>query len=170
MKATLYIESSLNGKMTEGQTNSSWVSEHDEIMFARTCQEIGCVLVGRQTFDQYQGVVYPVPETQNVVLTSNQDRPDQKNVTFRNDLSSALQTIEDLGFDRFVVVGGAQVIKQCLDHKIVDQVLLSLHPYIFGNGLSIVGEYEGNVTLEFEAVKHEHKEFLLVQYKVIQYK
>ncbi len=56
MKATLYIASTLNGLMTEGKTNTSWVSEHDEIMFAKTCNETGCILVGRQTFDQFQGV------------------------------------------------------------------------------------------------------------------
>jgi dihydrofolate reductase len=170
MKATLYVASSLNGLMTEGKTNSSWVSEHDEIMFAKTCSEIGCILVGRQTFDQYQGVVYPVPDTVNVVLTSENRTSDNENVIYKNDFDTAVQKIKDLGFERFIVVGGAHVIAQCLEQQLVDRVLLSLHPYIFGDGLSIIGNYQSNIDLKFEGIKHQHNEFVLLDYSVSEYK
>lgn len=40
MKAILYVATSLNGMMTQGETNSDWVSEEDEKMFAEVCS--GC--------------------------------------------------------------------------------------------------------------------------------
>jgi dihydrofolate reductase len=170
MKATLYIASSLNGLMTNGVTDSSWVSSHDEEMFAATCKQAGCILVGRQTFDQYQGVVYPVPDAVNVVLTSQDRHSDHENIIYQPQFEAALSKIESMGFNRFIVVGGAKVIAQCLNKKIVDTIYLSLHPYIFGRGLSIIGDYIGDIDLEFTGIRDQHAECLLLEYKVKNYK
>lgn len=170
LKTTLYVASSLKGMMTEGDKNSSWVSEQDEIMFAKTCKNVGCILVGRQTFDQYQGVVYPVPETKNVVLTSEDSKDIVEQVSFQKNFDAALEYIENSGFDRFVVVGGAKVISQCLERKIVDRILLSVHPYIFGNGISIIGDYQGRMDLKFVSVREANDSFVLLEYEVINYK
>lgn len=166
MNATLYIASSLNGKMTEGATNSSWVSPHDEKMFASVCKDIGCILVGRTTFDQYQGVVYPVKDTVNIVLTTNVPESMDNNVVYVQNFDQALAEIRQHGFDRFVVVGGANVVTQCLRADLVDRIYLSLHPYIFGDGLSIIGDFKGNIDLKFEGIKYQYEEFILLDYSV----
>lgn len=166
MKATLYIASSLNGKMTEGATNSSWVSPADEKMFASVCKDIGCILVGRTTFNQYQGVVYPVKDTVNIVLTTNVRESTDNNVVYVQNLDQALTEIQHRGFDRFVLVGGANVIAQCLRADLIDRIYLSLHPYIFGDGLSIIGDFKGNIDLKFESIKYQHEEFILLDYSV----
>ncbi len=166
MKATLYVASSLNGKMTEGATNSSWVSPHDEIMFAKTCKEIGCILVGRTTFDQYQGTVYPVKDTVNVVLTTTDRQSTDANVVYAQDIDAALAEIQRRGFNRFVVVGGAKVIGQCLTKNLVDRLYLSLHPYIFGHGLSFIGDFVGSLDLGFQSIKHQEQDFILLDYSV----
>lgn len=166
MNATLYIASSLNGKMTEGETNSSWVSPNDEVMFAKTCADIGCILVGRKTFDQYQGVVYPVKNAVNIVLTSSPRQSNDPNVIYVQNLDQALAQVKQRGFNRFMVVGGANVIGQCLQQNLVDRIYLSLHPYIFGTGLSMIGTFAGNLDLAFQGIKHQEKDFVLMEYSV----
>ena len=109
MKSTLYIASSINGFMTRGESDSGWVSDKDEAIFAETCQKVGCLLVGRKTFDQYQGVVYPVPNAVHVVLSSQERTSDNPNVHFVKNLDEALAKFAELGFDRFVAVGRAVV-------------------------------------------------------------
>ncbi len=170
MKATLYVASSLNGLMTNGPTNSSWVSGGDEVLFAETCKEVGCILVGRQTFDQYQGVVYPVPGAKNIVLTAQDRTSEREDVFFEKNLQKAFERIDALGFKRFVVVGGAKVIEQCLNQRLIDKFYISLHPYLFKEGLSIVGGYRGDIDLEFVGIKHQHHEFTLLEYNVKNYK
>ena len=170
MHATLYIASSLNGLMTRGRTDSDWVSEHDEIMFAQTCKQEGCILVGRQTFDQYQGSIYPIPGTQNIVLTSQKRISEHDDVHYENSFESAMDRIKQLGFERFIVVGGAAVIAQCFECQLIDRIYLSLHPYIFGEGLSIIGHYKGDIDLTFEGIKNQHKEFILLDYSIEKYR
>jgi dihydrofolate reductase len=166
-KATLYVASSLNGFMTNGDMDSSWVSPHDEKMFAQVCAEVGCILVGRKTFDQYQGVVYPVPSAINVVMTSTPQTHPDPNVLFVRTLDEALATIAQNGFKRFVVVGGAQTIGACFNRHLIDRLYLSLHPYIFTQGLPFTGPLDHSVNARFEGVKFSHPEFLLLDYSLI---
>ena len=115
MKCTLYLAISINGLITRGATDSDWVSDEDEELFAEICAQAGCILVGRQTFDQYQGTVYPVPDTTHVVLTSQKDRvSDHPDVYFESDLAAAFKRFSELGFERFIAVGGASVASQCM--------------------------------------------------------
>ena len=166
MKAILYVATSLNGMMTQGETNSDWVSEEDEKMFAEVCSGVGAILVGRQTFDQYQGIVYPVPETQNIVLTSQERVSDDPNVKYASNFDMALSLMEDSGIDRFIVVGGANIIGQCLQKGLVNTIYLSLHPFIFSNGLSMIGDFNGDMNLTFKGVKHQSTNFILLEYGV----
>ena len=130
---------------------------------------MGCILVGRTSFDQYKGVIYPLTNVMNIVLTSQDRQSDDESVRYVSTLDEALEIIQELGFDRFVIAGGASVIRQCLDRQLVDKMLVSLHPYMFGEGLSITGQYTGNITLKFEDVKRQHEDFILLEYSVRSY-
>lgn len=165
MKCTLYLAASLNGLITRGETDSDWVSDADEELFAEICAQNGAILVGRKTFDQYQGSVYPVPDTTNVVLTS-QNRQSQDNVYFVSDLKDAFRKFSDLGFERFMAVGGSSIAGQCMKSGIVDQLYLSIHPYIFGQGLPVFGDFSEDLNLTFHGVKAQHSEFILLDYKI----
>ena len=166
MKATLYIASSLNGKITRGQTDSDWVSEKDGEMFDVVCKEHGCILVGANSYNQYEDEIYPIENTKNIVLTHENKSSNNPDVFFKNNLDDAIDEIKNLGFDRFLIAGGANVIGQCLERKLVDQLYLSLHPYLFGKGLNVMGDYAGDLNLLFQGVKREDDEFILLDYKV----
>ncbi|MCB1538207.1 MAG: dihydrofolate reductase family protein [Rhodospirillales bacterium] len=166
MKATLYIASSLNGFITKGETDSNWVSSEDEKMFTQVCGQVGCVLVGSKTFQQYQDTVYPVPGVQNVVLTTRALPQVDPSVHGASDMDTALNKIRALGFDRFVVVGGASVIDQCFQRKLIDRVYLSLHPCLFSDGLPLALV---DARLSFEGIKAQSDAFVLLDYKVIAY-
>lgn len=166
MKATLYIATSLNGMITKGKTNSDWVSEVDADNFDRICQEHGCILVGGNTFRQYQDEIYPIEDTANIVLSSQEYEHSYEQTYFENNFKSAIEKIETLGYDRFLIAGGADIAKQCLEAKLVDKVFLSLHPLIFSNGLNMAENFGYDAHLEFQQIVQTHPEFLLIEYNV----
>ncbi len=165
MKSTLYVASSINGLMTRGESDSQWVSDRDEKIFADFCRRAGCILVGRKTFDQFLNVVYPVPGAHNIVL-SLKPGPDNSLVHYAKNLNEALEKIHALGFDRFVTVGGSNVIGQVLNAGLIDEVLVSFHPYIFGKGLPTTGDFAGDLNLKFMEIVEQHQELLLLRYTV----
>lgn len=169
-QATLYIAASLNGLITKGADDSSWVAAGDEEIFAKVGAETGCVLVGRKTFEQYQGSIYPVPNALNVVLSSNVVTSDNAQVVYVKNLTEAQQVIAARGFTRFMVAGGAAVIAACLQARLIDKIYLSLHPYIFGTGLSVIGDYAGDMALDFISIHHQHADFLVLEYNVRAYR
>ncbi len=166
MKSTLYVASSINGFMTRGETDSGWVSDKDEKIFADHCRKAGCILVGRKTFDQYLNVVYPVPGAHNVVLSSKAGAENHL-VHYAQDLNKALEKIHALGFDRFVTVGGSNVIGQVLNAGLVDEILVSFHPYVFAKGLPTMGGFMGELNLKFTGIVEQHPELLLLRYAVV---
>ena len=163
-RAILYVAPSLNGFMTRGETDSEWVSDED--LFAKISADIGCILVGRKTFEQFQGSIYPVPNTINIVLSKEDRSSDNKGVHFTKDIDQALNKIKELDIEKFIVVGGSQTISSCLEYSFIDQVYLSLHPYIFSNGLPAFGSLKKDYDLSFNRIIHQESNFLLIDYKI----
>lgn len=65
------MATSIDGYIAKKNGDSDWVSEVDAANFEQKIKEMGCIIVGRKTFDQYQGDLYPVPDVTNIVLSSN---------------------------------------------------------------------------------------------------
>jgi dihydrofolate reductase len=51
MKVILYIASTLNGLAAKSDGDSDWVSAENTTDFNSFCRQIGCVIMGRHTFD-----------------------------------------------------------------------------------------------------------------------
>ena len=166
MKCTIYMAVSINGMITHEQTDSDWVSEADADLFEKSCMDAGCALIGRQTYDQHEGAIYPLPDIPNVVLTSEQ-REDRDNVYFVQDFDSAMAKITELGCERFAAVGGAQITKQCVEAGLVDHISVSVHPYIFGEGRPFFDDFKGRCDLKFKGVKFQDNEIIVLDYEIL---
>lgn len=83
MKVTLYMAISIDGHIAKKDGDSDWVSEVDSKIFEKKIKEAGCIVVGRKTFDQYYGDLYPIEGVTNIVLTTDATRQDKnENVIF----------------------------------------------------------------------------------------
>jgi len=69
MKVTLHMATSIDGCIASADGNSSWVSARDEELFMQRCRDAGAMAVGRRTYEQYLGSIYPVPGSDNIILS-----------------------------------------------------------------------------------------------------
>ncbi len=100
--------------------------------------------MGRKTFDQYLNVVYPVPGAHNVVLSFKAGAENHL-VHYASNMKLAVEKIHALGFDRFFTVGRSDVIGQVLNAGLIDEILVSFHPYVFAKGLPTMGGFMGEL-------------------------
>lgn len=167
MKVTLYMAVSIDGYIAKKDGDSDWVSEVDSINFEKKIEETGCIVVGRKTFEQFYDDLYPVEGVINIVLTSSPTRQDKnKNVIFVSSPQEALQVAKQKGHDKVLLIGGGRVNGAFIQDNLVDEVLLSVHPLIFGEGIKIFEHFGKQVDLDFVGSTEMEEGLVQLHYKI----
>lgn len=134
MKTILHLAISADGFIAKIDGNSDWVASADEILFKNRVREAGCLVVGRTTFDQYQGSIYPVDGAINIVLTRNPD-PKITDVLFADSPMTTVALAKENECSGIVIAGGGRTSAAFLEANLIDEIFFSVHPFVFGNGI-----------------------------------
>jgi dihydrofolate reductase len=152
---------SLDGFIAGVNGDMSWLTRHlasgpeiDELTAS-----IGALLVGKRTFSgddpnrgteaegafsgQWHGPVF--------VLT-HQPGPDTPDVTFFDDLGTAVEAAKTAAAGKYVNVLGASVAKQCLQAGLLDEILVLVAPVLLGDGTRLF-DHPGGTNLQLEPVE-----------------
>lgn len=167
MKVTLYMAISTDGYIAKRDGVSDWVSEVDSEIFQAKISEKGCVVVGRKTYDQYYGDLYPIRDVTNIVLTTDPTRKEnQENVIFTNTPKEALRLASEKGYSEVLLVGGGITNAAFLRENLIDEIFLSVHPLILGEGIKIFENYECEVKLTLLEAKQLKEGLVQLHYRV----
>ncbi|OGL60963.1 hypothetical protein A2752_00510 [Candidatus Uhrbacteria bacterium RIFCSPHIGHO2_01_FULL_46_23] len=167
MKVTLYMAISIDGYIAKKDGDSDWVSEADSKIFEKKIEEAGCIVVGRKTFDQYYNDLYPVEGVTNIVLTNDATRKDKnENVIFVPSPKEALQVAEKKGYDKVLLIGGGHVNGTFIQENLIDDVFLSVHPLVLGEGIKIFENFRKQVELNFVGSKEMEDGLVQLHYKI----
>lgn len=167
MKVILYNAISIDGFIATAEGNSEWVSDKDAEIFEKLCRDIGCIFVGRKTFDQYYKEVYPMEGIVNIVVTSNASKvTPEENIVFVHSVSEAIQSAKDKGFENVMLVGGGTINSSFLKENAINEVILSIHPLILGNGIKIFQNAEVQKELELVDVQKIDNFLVQVRYEI----
>ena len=134
MKITLHLAISADGFIAKSNGDSDWVTPADEILFRNRAKEVGCIVVGKRTFEQYQGTIYPVDGAINIVLTSKPD-PKMMNVFFASSPTEAVALARKEACTGVLIAGGARTSAAFLEANLIDEIFFSVHPIILGQGM-----------------------------------
>ncbi len=135
MNVTLHLAISQDGFIAKSDGDSSWVSAVDEELFKDRVKKAGCTVVGKTTFEQYQGTIYPVRGALNVVLTSDPMESQEPEVVYVATPQEALKVAEDYGCAGILVAGGAKTAETFLREGLVNEIFLSVHPIELHEGI-----------------------------------
>ncbi len=163
MKVILYMAITANGYVATTEGDSDWVSEVDADIFEGKAKEYGCILVGSTTFDQYYGDLYPMDDALNIVLTGDSDRgSNEENVAFVSSPEAALKLAEERGYSDAMLIGGGTVNSAFFDMGVIDEVYLTVHPLLFGEGIKLF-EKESKQTQKLDLLDTKTSDEGLVQ-------
>lgn len=114
-----------------------WSSKEDKKLFMQTSKRAGVVILGNNTYETFPS---PLPGRLHVVLTTNladkQSSPGEIEFTDRSP-AEIVADLEARGYTEAVLTGGAQVNALFLAANLVDEIWLTVEPYIFGVGLDL---------------------------------
>lgn len=173
MRITLVDAISINGKITKGENDLSWLSNEDQIEFARLRDEHDVIVLDRKSYESYRPK--PQPGTLRVVLTHHPERfsddtvPGQLEFLVMDDVKTLVSQLQEQGYKKLLIAGGGTVAAAFLEAGVVDEVYVTFEPVLIGRGKTMIAERTLDVNLQLKSVKQLNKTgTLLAHYQVTQ--
>jgi len=166
MKVTLLMALTADGLIGKDDAHlTDWTAAEDKKLFKSFTQKAGVVIMGSKTFDTLDR---PLPGRKVVILTRKKNRAAPwDNVTFTNlPPGELLESLEKEGHQHAVVSGGATINALFARHGLIDEIILTYSPTIFGSGVPLFAN-EVSMNLSLEKVRRMGENMIYAHYKVI---
>jgi dihydrofolate reductase len=137
IKTILLMAQTLDGKIARHADHfPDWTGRADKQLFVRETRCAGVLIMGSKTFDT---IGRPLPGRRNVVMTRDSTRVSQWENLVYTSLSPAniLRDLEQEGFERVVLAGGARINTLFAQAGLIDEILVTITPMVFGKGIAM---------------------------------
>jgi len=162
---TMMMAITLDGKIAKHDKHfPDWTSKEDKKLFAKISKEHGVVMMGDKTFATFPA---PLPGRLNVVFTLEKNPPEIEGVKWvTGEPKPVLEELEKMGYKSALLGGGAFLNSLFLEKKLISEIILTIEPKIFGDGLSLFNK-NFDVNLKLEEMEKINDDAIMVKYKVI---
>jgi dihydrofolate reductase len=153
-----------DGKIAKSSDHfPDWTSKEDKKIFAEISKECGVVMMGEKTFATFPS---PLKDRLNVVFTLDTNKPEIEGVKWvTGEPELILAELEKMGYSTALLGGGAFLNTMFLEKKLIDEVIITIEPKIFGAGMGLFnGDF--NVNLNLLDVKKINDNAIVLKYKV----
>jgi dihydrofolate reductase len=166
MKVTLLMALTADGKIGKDAAHfPDWSGKEDKKRFKQITMDAGVVIMGSATYDT---IGRPLPGRKNIVLTRKTDRlASHDNLVFTNQKpDEILKDLASEGFVRVILIGGAQINYLFAREGLIDEMILTYCPKIFGTGLDVFSE-EISMNLSLLSVEKLDENVVCAHYKAL---
>lgn len=179
MKVTLIHVLSLDGKLTKGLGENiyEWSSTEDFKNFTKVRNSYKLLIMGSGTFDGVKdnkaAGLKPEKERLRIILTSRPKEYEKYVVPGQMEFSgetpkNLIKRMEKLGFTEMLLVSGGKVATSFFKENLIEELLMTIEPRIFGRGEPLVQDEQFDVKLQLLSLKQLNKQgTILLHYKVI---
>ena len=165
MKVTLLMAITLDGKIgVDSDHFPDWTEKADKTLFKDYTKQAGVFIIGRKTYDT---IGRPLPGRLNVVMTRSPQETEDENLLFTDSSpKELLKELESRGFEEVVIAGGTTINTLFAQEKLIDGVIVTISPKLFGKGLSLFGE---SIALDLQLLDVEKigEQTIKARYKVL---
>jgi dihydrofolate reductase len=161
----MLMATTLDGKIAKTDYHfPDWTSKEDKKLFQKISKDAGVVIMGDKTFFTFPA---PLKERLNVVFTLEENPKPINGVKWVDgDPKNVLQELTDQGYEKAILGGGAGINTLFLRHKLIDEILITVEPKIFGVGISLFdGDFD--INLELIDVEKINANSVVLKYKVL---
>lgn len=166
MKVTCLMAQTLDGKIAKSHDHfPDWTESADKKFFREYTKQAGVMVFGRTTFETLPGVL---PGRLSVVMSRSagdwEERAENLVFTSKNS-RKILEKLAELGFTETVVAGGAMINSLFARENLIDTLLVTISPVIFGQGLGVFQD-DVALTLRLEETKTIGENTVVTRYAV----
>lgn len=166
MKVTLLMALTLDGKIAEDSDHfPDWTEKADKKLFVDLTKRAGCLIMGSKTYDT---IGRPLPGRKNIILTRDKTRTsDNEDLIFTDkNPRELLDWLSSQGFEEVILAGGTTINTLFAKENLIDEIVVTISPLIFGSGLSLFDE-SIQMKLELKSLEKLGENSLVVVYSVL---
>jgi len=170
-KVIIYIACSVDGYIAGPNDDLGFLSiveqEGEDYGYAAFIENIDTMIVGRKTFDKVQamGLQYP-PAGKELYVITRSPRPASGPVTFyTGGLTTLVQQLKSLPGKHIYCDGGAEIVNELLKHNLVDELIISVIPFLAGNGTQLFSSGRPQQKLMLVSARQFEKGLVQLHYK-----
>ena len=156
-KVVLFIAMSLDGYIADINGNVDWLhgqsnKVENEETYSEFVKGIDTVIMGWTTYHQVVTVLSPMEwvykDFTSYVITHKQ-QASTDNIKFVNEPPSSLvQRLKEQKGKDIWICGGASIVLQLMQEKMIDRYHISIIPTILGSGIRLFGSHDAELTLK----------------------
>lgn len=140
-----YVATSIDGRIAKNSHSAvDWTSSEDWNFFQKSLSKIDACIVGYHT---YKTVEDRLKRRNTIVLTSKKLKSSGSVIFFNPEKHNLKNFLADRGFKKVAILGGAQVYYFCLLHKMIDELFVTIEPYVFTAGVPM---FQGDVFKKYK--------------------
>lgn len=143
MKISVYLATSVNGKISNSRNAPDWLSPEYGLGFMSICQRAKAVIMGKTTYHILAPDHLPLKDEGTLVVLTHDTslEPPQPNVLFTHEEPSEIRSLlEARGHTEAVIIGGTATVDAFMNARLVDELILVVEPVLFGKGLPMMNE------------------------------
>lgn len=157
--------SSLNGRITKGNSPDiyRWTSKEDQKFFFDLIDKSGLIVMGGKTYEAVKKNIVLTPNKLRVVLT----RSTKKSIPGILEFTAVKpkELVKELSkrrYKKLLLVGGGEANRIFLEAGLVDELLVTIEPKLFGAGKLMIADGAFNENLKLVSVKKLNKQGTLL--------
>lgn len=150
---TLFIATSLDGFIAGPDDDISWLFTDADYGFNDFFSTVDALIMGRGTYEVVKSFgKWPYQGKRSVVVSRKPEIPISTPDTapFSGDPSDLVRDLEAEGLEHVWLVGGGELVASFLERRLVDEIVISLHPVLLSTGVPL---FPGRYPRTFFALK-----------------
>ncbi len=162
---TMIMAMSLDGIIAKDSLHfANWTSPEDKKLFVEVSKSHGLILMGENTFKTFKS---PLKDRLNVVFSRKENLKEIAGVKWvSGDPRLVLKDLEKMAYKSALLGGGSNLNSLFLKHKLISEIIITLEPKIFGQGLTLFKD-DFDLNLELLEVKKLNNNTIKLRYKVL---
>lgn len=157
-----------DGKIAKNASHlADWTSKEDKKLFVSLTKEAGVFIIGKKTYDT---IGRPLPGRLNVVVTRDPSGLENIADSLEYTNKSPREIIADLatrGFEKCILAGGATVNGMFLREGLIDEMIVTIEPRVFGTGIDLFAGADVDQPLQLLSVEKINEQTVKLHYQVL---
>jgi dihydrofolate reductase len=140
-KVVLNVAVSLDGYIAGPNGEYDWCLTDDDYGMTDFLKSIDAILMGGKSYRLVTQYGPPYPEFTNYVFTRTEKETPHPNVVLvSEDIPEFVRSLQHKKGKNIWLFGGSEIIHPLLEENLVDELMLSIHPVLLGDGLPLFRE------------------------------
>jgi dihydrofolate reductase len=134
----LYIATSLDGYIARPSGEIDWLFDDQDYGYKAFIAGIDTVLMGRKTYETALSFGdYPYKGMRGFVFSRTARIPDDRVSFASGDPAELIRELKNAPGKKLWLVGGGEIISECVRHDLVDEYRIFVHPLLLGAGIPL---------------------------------